>query len=201
MIKLQCFVESNSEVKLYAKRAVSIAFGAGSSCAESDGWNGGIAISFYDNIGTYGSTDVQIGCGGDVGVANAGMSRFLNTIATGGGIKKRGSVIITASGEEPVYDNGVGAMGNWLSTGDYNRANLQSDAEEYIKSVWPELVESEEWTSLFETLKSQSLSQTGSGTIVQYDMAGDIQPGAYGVNSTTNGACGAVFVFMEYEDA
>lgn len=201
MIKLTYFGQSNLSYELKGSKCLAVVFGAGSSCATTDGWNGGIAATFYPTINVFNTTDVHIGSGGDPGAANAGNSRFLNTIATAGGIAARGSVLASSQGFISVIDNGQGAMGNWLSPKDYDRSNLKSDLENYITPLWSELTTSEAWNSLFAALSKQSLSQATPNALVEYTIDGSVQPGAYGINGITIGACGAVFLLTEYENA
>lgn len=188
MINFAYFTESISQYTLSANKAIVIVFGAGSSCVDSDGWNGGIAMSFYENLAEYGEIPIRIGASSN----DSGMSRFLNTIATSGGAISRNM--------SNTYDNGVGAMGNWLSHKEYDRSTLRSDLESYVNSVWPELISDEQWVSFIDTLTSQQISHQATDLeSSEYTLENDSQPGAMAVfgSSAINGA---VFVFMETID-
>lgn len=188
MINFVHFTKSVSQYTPSANKALVIVFGAGSSCVDSDGWNGGIAMSFYENLSEYGEITITIGASTN----DSRMSRFLNTIATSGGSTSRNT--------PNVSDNGVGAMGNWLSPKEYDRSTLRSDLETYVNEVWPELLNSEQWDLFMNILTSQQISnQTLSQELSEYSLEKDAQPGAMAVIGGV-AVDGAAFVLMETSD-
>jgi hypothetical protein len=209
MIKLQCFTQSVAIDDINAtSRMLVIAFGGGSGGSQQgDGWLGGVSISYYPEKALMPDT-LLVGAGtgpnelakagtGPNELAKAGFSRMLNTIATGGGVSQHGLTYETSSGTENVYDNGVGAMGHWLSPKQYDRSTLINDIDEYIKMVWIQLIDDPSWTQFKMALNNQSPQQDAATTYIEYNMNGLYQPGAFGVGPDASGVSGAVFIFSE----